>query len=189
MALQEAAEHLRALQAEQATFTEQRDRKKSSKQEDVIYHQWATFKVDNELYGVDVIQVKEVLRYSEITPVPGADSYILGIINLRGNVVTVIDTRRLFGLMSNEPDDDTRVIVVEYNENEVVGLVVDNVDEVINIPQKSVDRAPNLAGDESTKKFVQGVCYHQGILTILLDLPKMLQSVTPVDASSSDDLF
>ncbi len=188
MAMQEAAEHLRALQAEQAMFNDQRERKKTGKQEDVVYHQWATFKVDNELYGVDVIQVKEVLRYSEITPVPGASSYILGIINLRGNVVTVIDTRSLFGLMPHEADDDTRIIVVEYNENEVVGLVVDNVDEVINIPQKSVDRAPSVAGDESTKRFVQGVCYHHSNLIILLDLPKMLQSITPADPAG-DDLF
>nr|WP_286241058.1 chemotaxis protein CheW [Neptuniibacter halophilus] len=156
---------------------------KRGNQEEVVYHQWATFKVDNELYGVDVIQVKEVLRYSEITPVPGADYFILGIINLRGNVVTVIDTRQMFGLSRHEPDDDTRIIVVEYNEQEVVGLVVDSVDEVINLPQQDIDRAPNATGEETAKRFVQGVCYYNNILIILLDLLKMLQSITPMEVS------
>ena len=58
--------------------------------------QWVTFKLENEVYGINVMQVQEVLRYSEIAPVPGAPVYVLGIINLRGNVVTVIDTRSRF---------------------------------------------------------------------------------------------
>ncbi len=60
--------------------------------------QWVTFKLQEETYGINVMQVQEVLRYSEIAPVPGAPSYVLGIINLRGNVVTVIDTRHRFNL-------------------------------------------------------------------------------------------
>lgn len=67
--------------------------------------QWVTFRLDNETYGINVMQVQEVLRYSEIAPVPGAPSYVLGIINLRGNVVTVIDTRQRFGLDSAEITD------------------------------------------------------------------------------------
>lgn len=69
--------------------------------------QWVTFRLDNETYGINVMQVQEVLRYTEIAPVPGAPHYVLGIINLRGNVVTVIDTRSRFGLPSSEVDDST----------------------------------------------------------------------------------
>ncbi len=61
--------------------------------------QWVTFQLEDETYGINVMQVREVLRYSEIAPVPGAPDYVIGIINLRGNVVTVIDTRSRFGLM------------------------------------------------------------------------------------------
>jgi purine-binding chemotaxis protein CheW len=177
MSLNAAAEHLKTLQAGQQADSE---RSRRAQQEEIVYHQWATFRVDDELYGIDVMQVKEVLRFSEITPVPGADSAILGIINLRGNVVTVIDTRRMFGLPLVPYDDDTRVIVVEFNEQEVIGLVVDSVDEVINLPHNDVDRAPNVSGDDSTKRFVQGVCYYNNILIILLDLTKMLLSITPL---------
>ncbi|MGB2131215.1 MAG: chemotaxis protein CheW, partial [Marinobacterium sp.] len=112
MSMNAAAEHLRQLQENHQAD----DQNRRSQQEEVVYHQWATFRVDDELYGIDVMQVKEVLRFSEITPVPGADTSILGIINLRGNVVTVIDTRQMFGLPMVPYDDDTRVIVVEFNE-------------------------------------------------------------------------
>ncbi|WP_432695227.1 chemotaxis protein CheW [Marinobacterium sp. YM272] len=179
MSLQAEADQLQMLKALEQKKQDQQSRK--SQQEEIIYHQRATFRVDNELYGIDVMQVKEVLRYSEITPVPGADASILGIINLRGNVVTVIDTRQLFRLPPAQPDDETRVIVVEFNESEVIGLVVDSVDEVLSLPQSEVDRAPNASGDETSKRFVQGVCYHNGMLIILLDLSKMLLSITPAD--------
>ena len=75
--------------------------------------QWVTFKLENEVYGVNVMQVQEVLRYTEIAPVPGAPDYVLGIINLRGNVVTVIDTRLKFGLMPAEITDNSRIIIID----------------------------------------------------------------------------
>lgn len=185
MSLQEESERQKMQESMQQATKDKKERARRANQEEIVYHQWATFKVNNELYGIDVMQVKEVLRYSDITPVPGADYYILGIINLRGNVATVIDTRRLFDMPTVGIDDDTRIIMVEFNEQEVIGLVVDSVDEVINIPQNDIERAPNVAGDDSSRKYVQGVCYHNGLLTILLDLSKMMASITPV----SDEEF
>ena len=92
--------------------------------------QWVTFQLEEETYGINVMQVREVLRYSEIAPVPGAPDYVLGIINLRGNVVTVIDTRSRFGLMQGEITDNTRIIVIE-SERQVIGILVDSVAEVV----------------------------------------------------------
>ena len=82
--------------------------------------QWVTFRLDGETYGVNVMQVQEVLRYTEIAPVPGAPEYVLGIINLRGNVVTVMDTRQRFGVLQGEVSDSTRIVIVETGEH-VVG--------------------------------------------------------------------
>ncbi|MGB1238007.1 MAG: chemotaxis protein CheW [Pseudomonadales bacterium] len=161
--------------------TKEQSVKSRAVQEEIVFNQWATFKVNKELFAIDVMQVKEVLRYSEITPVPGSSSYIRGIINLRGNVVTVIDTRLLFNLPTVPIDDDTRIIVVEYNEQEVVGMVVDSVDEVVNIPQNHIERAPSVASEDSERRFVQGVSYYDNALIILLDLTKMLTSITPVE--------
>lgn len=92
--------------------------------------QWVTFQLEEETYGINVMQVREVLRYTEIAPVPGAPDYVLGIINLRGNVVTVIDTRSRFGLMQGEITDNTRIIVIE-SERQVIGILVDSVAEVV----------------------------------------------------------
>lgn len=156
--------------------TPQESAKARAVQEEIIFNQWATFKVNDELFAIDVIQVKEVLRYSEITPVPGSSSYVRGIINLRGNVVSVLDTRVLFSLQATKPDENTRIIIVEYSETEVVGIVVDSADEVINIPQKSMERAPSITSDDKDRKFVQGVSYYENKLVILLDLAKMLAS-------------
>ena len=178
MSMEAAAEQLKMMETVNRRKEEETRRK--SQQEEVVYVKWATFRVDSERYGIDVMRVKEVLRYSNITPVPGADSSILGILNLRGNVVTVIDTRTLFSLQSVEADDDTRVIVVELNDQEVIGLVVDSVDEVINLRQNQVERAPSVISEESARRYVQGVCYYENILIILLDLGKMLVSITPV---------
>jgi len=168
------------LEMMQKSESKKKSVKSRAVQEEIVFNQWATFKVNNELFAIDVMQVKEVLRYSEITPVPGSSSYIRGIINLRGNVVTVLDTRLLFSLDPRETDDDTRIIVVEYNEQEVVGMVVDSVDEVVNIPQNDIERAPSVATEDSDRRFVQGVSYYESNLIILLDLAKMLESITPI---------
>ena len=88
--------------------------------------QWVTYHLADEIYGINVMQVQEVLRLTEIAPVPGAPDYVIGIINLRGNVVTVIDTRRRFNLPSTEPDDASRIIIAEVAGN-VVGMLVDKV--------------------------------------------------------------
>ncbi|BCV66076.1 chemotaxis protein CheW [Shewanella carassii] len=134
--------------------------------------QWVTFRLDNETYGINVMQVQEVLRYTEIAPVPGAPHYVLGIINLRGNVVTVIDTRSRFGLPSAEVDDSTRIVIIEA-EKQVIGILVDSVAEVVYLRRSEIDNAPNV-GTEESAKFIQGVSNRGDELLILVDLDKLL---------------
>lgn len=134
--------------------------------------QWVTFRLQEETYGINVMQVQEVLRYSEIAPVPGSPDYVLGIINLRGNVVTVIDTRSRFGLPPAEVSDNTRVVIIEA-EKQVIGILVDSVAEVVYLKQSEVDGAPNVGTDESAR-FIQGVANREGELLILVDLNKLL---------------
>ncbi|MDG2722401.1 chemotaxis protein CheW, partial [Vibrio sp. Vb0932] len=134
--------------------------------------QWVTFQLEEETYGINVMQVREVLRYTEIAPVPGAPDYVLGIINLRGNVVTVIDTRSRFGLMEGEVTDNTRIIVIE-SERQVIGILVDSVAEVVYLRSSEIDTTPSVGTDESAK-FIQGVSNRDGKLLILVDLNKLL---------------
>ena len=134
--------------------------------------QWVTFKLETETYGINVMQVQEVLRYTEIAPVPGAPLYVLGIINLRGNVVTVIDTRSRFGLEAAEVTDNTRIVIIEA-EKQVIGILVDSVAEVVYLKASEIDVAPNVGNDESAQ-FIQGVSNRDGELLILVDLNKLL---------------
>ncbi len=133
---------------------------------------WVTFRLENETYGINVMQVQEVLRVTEIAPVPGAQAFILGIINLRGNVVTVVDTRQRFGLMPKELDDASRIIIIE-TENQVIGILVDSVAEVTEIPSNQIETAPNV-GNEENSKYILGVTSRDSELLILVDLNKFL---------------
>lgn len=144
--------------------------KKDKSNDEVL--QWVTFQLEEETYGINVMQVREVLRYTEIAPVPGAPDYVLGIINLRGNVVTVIDTRARFGLVQGEVTDNTRIIVIE-SERQVIGILVDSVAEVVYLKTSEIDTTPSV-GTEESSKFIQGVSNRDGKLLILVDLNKLL---------------
>ncbi|WP_404361842.1 chemotaxis protein CheW [Marinobacter sp.] len=134
--------------------------------------QYVTFRLDEETYGIGVMQIQEVLRFTEIAPVPGAPDYVLGIINLRGNVVTVIDTRRRFGLADAEVTDASRIVVME-SSNQVMGILVDSVAEVVYLKSSEIETAPNV-GNEESARFIQGVCNKNGELIILVEFDKML---------------
>ena len=134
--------------------------------------QWVTFRLGEEIYGIDVLQVQEVLRITEISPVPGAPDHVLGIINLRGNVVTVVDARTRFGLPPKEVDDASRIIVVDAFDK-VIGLLVDNVSEVAYVPNSQIESAPNVGTDDGNR-FVSGVSNRESELLIMLDLAKLM---------------
>ena len=134
--------------------------------------QLVTFRLAEEAYGINVMHVQEVLRITEIAPVPGAPSYVLGIINLRGNVVTVIDTRSRFGLPSTETDDSSRIVIIEADK-QVVGILVDSVAEVVELNQSEIDSAPNV-GNEESSRYIQGVANREDNLLIVVDLNKLL---------------
>ncbi|WP_096087175.1 chemotaxis protein CheW [Agaribacterium haliotis] len=144
---------------------------KDSVSEDPVL-QWVTFKLAGETYGVNVMQVQEVLRYTEIAPVPGAPPYVMGIVNLRGNVVTVIDARFRFGLQPGEISENTRIVILEA-EAHVVGILVDSVAEVVYLKQSEIETAPNV-GNEESARFIQGVCHKNDELLILIELDKLL---------------
>lgn len=140
--------------------------------------QYLTFKLIDETYGINVMQIKEVLRYSEIAPVPGAPAFVLGIVNLRGNVVTVVDTRVRFSLPECTITDDTRIIIIEH-DGEQVGLLVDAVQEVFYLYQNEIEQSPSV-GNDAALMFIQGVYQKEEELVILLELDKMFESADEV---------
>jgi purine-binding chemotaxis protein CheW len=136
--------------------------------------QCVTFTLEDETYGINVMQVQEVLREIEVAPVPGAPHYVMGIINLRGNVVSVIDARKRFGLPPMESSDLTRIIVIEVKQH-IVGIMVDSVAEVVDIRPEEIETAPNVGTDE-TSRYIDGVVSRGDKLLILVDLNKLLST-------------
>jgi purine-binding chemotaxis protein CheW len=128
------------------------------------------------------MQIQEVLRYGEIAPVPGSPDYVLGIINLRGNVVTVIDTRRRFDLNDADITDASRIVVME-SADQVMGILVDSVAEVVYLKSSEIEAAPNVGSEESAR-FIQGVCNKNDELIILVEFDKMLTDHEWADISA-----
>ncbi len=134
--------------------------------------QWVSFTIEGETYAVDVLKVQEVLKQVDIAPVPGAPPYILGIINLRGNVVPVLDTRKRMGLPPQSYDESTRIIILDVDEDSV-GIVVDSVAEVEEVSDDAIDTAPGASNDEGSR-FIQGVVSTGENLLILLDVERLI---------------
>ena len=134
--------------------------------------QWVTFQLEDETYGVDVMVVREVLKYQDIAPVPGAPDYVMGIINIRGTVISVINTRLRFGLPEKEPEENTRIVILEIGQH-IVGIVVDSVAEVVYMKRSEIESAPQVNKDDSAR-FIQGVCHRDDKLIILVELDKLL---------------
>ena len=139
---------------------------------------WVSFTVDDETYALNVLDVQEVLRDAEITPIPGAPDAILGIINLRGNVVTVVDARTFFGLERKAWDENSRIMVIEVASGEIVGLVVDSVAEVIALPESVVDQATTSMSDERARHIL-GIVPQDEKLIILVDMKSLSDLATP----------
>ncbi|MGA4815113.1 chemotaxis protein CheW [Pseudomonas aeruginosa] len=115
----------------------------------------------------------EVLRYTEIAPVPGAPSYVLGIINLRGNVVTVIDTRQRFGLDPAPVSDNTRIVIIEADK-QVVGILVDSVAEVVYPGSSRKSRPRRTSATKSRPSSSRVSATRTAGLLILVELDKMM---------------
>jgi len=136
--------------------------------------QMISFSLGGEEYGVDIRAVKEVIRIGAITSLPGAASFVKGVLNLRGDVIPIIDLRDKFGLPSSDYTDTSRVIVVDINDKSI-GMVVDNVSRVIRIGQDQIDPAPPWLGGLASE-LLQGVVRLGERLVILLNIEAVLST-------------
>ena len=135
--------------------------------------QMVVFQLGGEEFGVEIMKVQEIIRMPEITQIPQSPEYVEGVINLRGKIIVVINLDKRFNLRSKEVDEHSRIIVVEIGNN-VVGMIVDSVNEVLRIPASSIDPAPELVTSSVSKEYITGVGKMDGRLLILLDLAKVL---------------
>lgn len=140
--------------------------------------QLVIFKLSNEAYGIDISKIQEIIRLQEITHIPKVSHFIEGVINLRGNVIPVIDLRKRFDFEKVERDNSTRIIVVEVGEY-VVGMIVDAVLEVVRVSNENIEPPSNIISDIKSD-YLTGVCKLDDKLIILLDISKVL---TPTEQS------
>jgi len=140
--------------------------------------QYLTFMLAGEEYGVDIHKVQEIRSWEQPTMLPNAVNFVLGVINLRGTVVPIIDLRRRFGLAHGELGPTTVVVVVKVtcaDKDRIIGVVVDAVSEVYNINDDQIRPAPDLGGIVSTD-FVKGLVTMGEKMIILLDIDKLINT-------------
>ncbi|MEQ8846154.1 chemotaxis protein CheW [Botrimarina sp.] len=134
--------------------------------------QYATFYVGEQLLGVDIRMVQEINRQLDITPVPGASRHVRGVINLRGEVATVIDLRSVLGLPPGETTRDTRNLIV-HSQGEAIGLLVDRISDILTIGADQVSPPPsNVDGVDG--RFFRGVHTLEKDICVLLDVEQVL---------------
>ncbi len=145
--------------------------------------QLVVFVMENEEFACSITEVREVLKMVKVTPLPRSLDYIEGVINMRGDVIPVINLRKRFGLTEEEQNDDSRIIIVEVQEK-MVGLIVDAVSEVIRIEKSQIQPAPVQTTGGKTDH-ITGVGKKDDRMIIILDLDKIL---TTEEQIALDDL-
>jgi purine-binding chemotaxis protein CheW len=142
--------------------------------------QFLTFMLAGEEYGVDILRVQEIKGWDSVTPIPNTPEYIRGVINLRGTIVPIVDLRRRFNLEAVEYGPMTVVIVLRVDDpntekSRVMGLVVDAVSDVYNVPEDSIKEAPDF-GSVVDVNFVQGLATLENAMVIVLDIDRLLNA-------------
>ncbi len=138
--------------------------------------QYLTFLLCGKVYGLGILNIKEIIEYGEITEVPMTPDFISGVINLRGSVVPVIDLSQRFSGQFIEYTKRTSIIILELQNNDLsieIGVTVDMVNEVLDIRQSEIEPAPSL-GDQIETSFISGMAKIDGKLLILLNIENVL---------------
>jgi len=135
--------------------------------------EYVLFKLENEYYGIDIHNVETIEKVMPITRVPYTRDFIKGVINLRGNVVPVIDLRKRFKLNNKEYDDNSRIIIVKLDEI-TVGMIVDSSSEVIQLGENDIDEAPSLKGTNE-ESYVKCIGKKNNLIIMIIDLYKVLE--------------
>jgi len=146
--------------------------------------QLACFRVGSELYALDILRIREVIRPQKLTAVPQAPPFIEGVINLRGVVIPIVDLRKRFGSQEREFDRKTRIVICGL-AGKIIGLVVDEVAEVRRYSRQEIQPAPRFLQGRGAEFFL-GVCRRDDDLVMLVDLERILTSDEKIDLGNVD---
>ncbi len=151
--------------------------KKSKKSDAIImkdeYEQVVGFILYRELYGIDILDVEEIIKPVDYTYVPNTKPFVMGVINLRGKVIPVVDLRKRFGFVAKPINADSRIIIIAHNEYNV-GFLVDKIEKVYYVEKKSIEPTPpNIP--QSIEKYVKGVGKMPKKIITLLNIEELLK--------------
>jgi purine-binding chemotaxis protein CheW len=155
--------------------------------------QYLTFQLGEEVFGLDVSHVREILEFTTVTKVPKTPDYMRGVINLRGSVVPVLDMRLKFGLTRTEKTVNTCIIVVEVSfedEHTIIGALVDSVQEVFELEPEQIEPAPKI-GTQLKTEFIKGMGKKDDHFIIILNIDKVFSSeelATVLDTGMGDTM-
>ena len=140
--------------------------------------QYLTFKLEEEVFAVDVAKIREILDFTLATKVPGTPEFMRGVINVRGNVVPVVDMRLKFGLSVTEKTVDTCIVVMEIaveDDKTILGALVDSVQEVFELEANQIEPPPRI-GSRWRTEFIKGIGKRNDELIIILDIDRVFSS-------------
>ncbi len=157
-----------------------------------IAGKYLTFALANEEYGLEILKVREIIGYIEVTSVPQTPDYVLGVINLRGQVIPVVNLRSKFGMEIIDTTEESCIIVVEIEQNGQsisTGILVDRVQEVLDIASETIEPPPEFGSSIDTQ-YIRGMGKISDTVKLLLDIDKVLSSVelsSCIDKSESTE--
>lgn len=156
-------------------------------EDEIQKEQYMTFKCSDEIYGISIKYVNEIIGLSQITKVPETQDYLIGLINLRGKIIPVIDVRIRFGKEPLEYNDRTCVIVIDVKST-VIGLIVDAIDEVAAFAENEITPPPSVSDlAMQAKKYVFGIGRVNGEVKLLLDPDKLINDPEPEKDDEVED--
>lgn len=138
--------------------------------------QYIMVKFDNEQYGIDITYIDNIVRLQPITRVPHTQEYFLGIINLRGEIIPVMSMRRKFELPDKENTNASRILIIKYEGNAKIGMLVDEVKEVVTLSDNDVEKLASDAGD-TTRAYLTGVGKYNDTLISLLNIGVIISDI------------
>ncbi len=147
------------------------------------HEEFCTFMIGQEVFGVDILKVRDIIGMTDITPVPQSSFFLKGVINLRGNIVPVVDLRLKFRMPEVEYTGNTVIIVVEIR-GRLIGMIVDQVSDVIDIAVKSIHESPHYRANIN-EDFIKSIGRNDGQLIIILDVDRILSS-NEIESDSED---
>lgn len=136
--------------------------------------QFVGFSIGREKFGVDILTVQEIIRSTNVTPVPNSPSFVEGVINLRGDIIPVVDLRKRLNLFDADQSMEKNWILILRIGERIAGFIVDDVTEVLKVPEDAIDPPPAIVIAGLENQYIKGVCEIEGELLVILNFESVL---------------